>query len=211
MTVDHARGTAPTLFTFRGVSDNDVKLVHTFLERIGENPEREGLRETPQRFWDAWLDYFAVGYGQDAKEVLKTFTDGAEGYDELVFCGNIGVFSYCEHHLVPFFGIAHVGYIPNGKIVGLSKLARVVEVFARRLQTQERITTQVADALWDNLSPQAVGVVLRCRHLCMESRGIEKVGSVTYTSALRGDFRDDVASRSEFLAFVTRADTKSQL
>lgn len=185
-----------------------------FLAELGEDSTREGLKETPRRWRDAWIQ-FTWGYGVDPGSVLKQFEDGASDYDELVFQGNIPLFSMCEHHLIPFFGVAHIGYIPNKRIVGLSKLARLLEVFARRLQVQERLTTQVADALTEHLSPNGVGVVLRCRHLCMEARGVQKVGTVTYTSALRGAFKQEnakgIAARSEFMRFVERADSSMHI
>ena len=179
-------------------------LFRNFLDQIGEDGDREGLRETPARAASAWAEWTS-GYGQDPAAVLKTFKDGSENYDELVFQGNIQTYSHCEHHLAPFFGVAHIGYIPRGKVVGLSKLARLVEIFARRLQVQERLTVQIANALNDALKPRAVGVVLQCRHLCMESRGIRHVGSATTTSALHGAFRDEPEARAEFMSMVHTA------
>ena len=175
------------------------------LKFIGEDPDREGLRETPRRFLQAW-QHWTSGYQIDPVSVLKGFEDGSENYDAMVFQGAIPVWSLCEHHLVPFFGVAHIGYIPEGKIIGLSKFSRLVEIFARRLQVQERLTQQIAHAIFDNLKPKGVGVVLRCRHSCMESRGIEKSGSMTYTSSLVGCLKEDQNARSEFLRFVERAD-----
>ena len=171
---------------------------------IGEDFEREGLRETPDRFLKAW-SYWTKGYKEKPSDILKTFQDGSQNYDEMVFQGAIPLWSICEHHLAPFFGLAHVGYIPGKSIVGLSKLARIVDVFARRLQVQERLTSQIADCLFENLKPLGVGVVLECRHSCMESRGIEKMGTVTVTSALRGAMKGEHETRSEFLAFVRSA------
>ena len=181
-----------------------------FLKWIGENPDRGGLLETPARVRDAWK-FWTSGYSQKPEDVLKVFEDGAEKYDELVFQGNIPCFSHCEHHLTPFFGVCHIGYIPKGKIIGLSKLGRLVDIFAHRLQVQERMTQQIAHALEEHLKPQAVGVVMRCRHLCMESRGIQKVGTITYTSALLGKFKTEPETRAEFLGFVGRADVKSTI
>ena len=143
-------------------------------------------------------------------KILKTFEDGAEGYDEVVFVGAIPFHAHCEHHLAPFFGVAHIGYLPRFKIVGLSKLPRLVDIYARRLTVQERITTQVADAINEHLQARAVGVVLRCRHLCMESRGINRARAITYTSALRGLFKTDTALRAEFMTLVKRADETSE-
>lgn len=171
------------------------------LEFIGENPKRGGLRETPARFLKAWQEWTA-GYGQDPKAVLKEFEDGGEKYDEMIVVSGTPVFSHCEHHMAAIFGCAHVGYIPNGKVVGLSKIPRLIEVFARRLQVQERLTVQIADALQEHLKPKGVGVILQCRHLCLESRGIQKMGTITTTSSLRGRIKEDPQTRAEFLSFT---------
>lgn len=171
------------------------------LEYIGEDPNRGGLRKTPERFVKAW-QHWTRGYGMDAKEFMRTFEDGAEGCDEMIVLRGIPLWSHCEHHLAPFFGVAHVGYVPDKRILGLSKISRVIDVFAHRLQVQERLTNQVADALQDGLRPRGVGVLLECRHTCMESRGIEQAGIVTSTCALRGVFRSDGSARAEFLAGV---------
>ena len=176
-------------------------LLSKFIMNLGEDPGREGLRDTPQRAAEAW-DYWTSGYGKTPADVLKTFTDGASGYDTMVFQSNIAIYSHCEHHLAPFFGVAHIGYIPLLKVVGLSKLARVVDIFSRRLQIQERLTVQVADALNEGLAPEGVGVILQCRHMCMESRGVEKPGTVTTTSALRGSFKKEPDTRAEFMSLV---------
>lgn len=168
---------------------------------VPEDWRRPGLRETPQRMAAAWRHWMA-GYAESPKAILKTFEDGADGSDQLVLMRDIPVFSFCEHHLAPFFGVAHVGYIPNGKIVGLSKLARLVEVFSRRLQVQERMTNQIADAMDDVLKPIGVGVVISCRHMCMESRGVQRIGTSTLTSALRGCLRDQAEARAEFLTLT---------
>jgi GTP cyclohydrolase I len=169
-----------------------------FLVSIGEDPDRPGLRETPARVAKAWMSWTS-GYQQNPADVLKTFEDGAEQYNELIVVRNIPVYSHCEHHLAPFFGKATVGYMPNGKIVGLSKLTRLVECFSRRLQVQERMTIQIANALMETLEPKAVGVVVRCRHLCMESRGIRTAGEETVTSAMLGELQPNLAMRTEFL------------
>jgi len=174
------------------------------LAHLGEDPARQGLRETPARVDKAWRQWTS-GYGQDPAAILKVFDDGAERYEELIVVRNIPVYSHCEHHLAPFFGTATVGYVPDGRIVGLSKLTRLVDCFARRLQVQERLTTQVADALMMHLRPLSVGVVVRCRHMCMESRGIRTTGEETVTSALLGGIRADAGLRAEFLA-LARAD-----
>lgn len=172
--------------------------IRSLLRAIGENPDRGGLLETPVRAARAWRDWTA-GYEQSPEEVLKVFEDGAESCDQLVIVRDIPVYSHCEHHLAPFFGVAHVGYIPDKRIVGLSKLSRLVDIFARRLQVQERLTNQIADALQEHLQPRGVGVMVECRHLCMESRGIQRQGTSTNTTALRGAMRDDDAARGEFL------------
>ena len=159
---------------------------------------RQGLKETPERFLKAWRQY-TEGYGIDPKDVVTAFDDGAENYDQMVMVRDIPVYSHCEHHLAPFFGVAHVGYIPNGKILGLSKLSRIVDIYSRRLQVQERLTTQVAKFLQDTLQPKGVGVIIKCRHLCMESRGINRTGLVTTTSAVKGQLYNDASARNEFL------------
>jgi len=166
---------------------------------LGEDPDRPGLRETPQRIDKAWK-YWTSGYDQKPADFLKVFSDGAEQYNELIVVRGIPVYSHCEHHLAPFFGLATVGYTPNGTIVGLSKLTRLVECFARRLQVQERLTIQVAEALMTHLNPLSAGVVIRCRHLCMESRGIRSAGEETVTSAMFGELQTNLALRTEFLA-----------
>lgn len=168
-------------------------------------PDREGLHETPARFIKA-MRFWCSGHEVERPEdILKTFSDGADGYDELVFVGSIPFYSTCEHHLATFFGVAHVGYIPNGRVVGLSKIPRLVECFARRLTVQERITTQVADTIAAKLEAKGVGVVLQARHMCMESRGVQKPGSVTSTSALRGLMKTSDSARAEFLQMVALA------
>lgn len=175
--------------------------VRRMLQFIGEKPERGGLEETPKRVAAAW-EFWASGYGRDPADVLKTFEDGAENCDEMVMVKDIPFFTHCEHHMAPFFGTATIAYIPDGKIVGLSKLNRVLDLFARRLQVQERLTTQVADAIAEYLEPRGVGVVLKARHLCMESRGVCQQGHHTVTSALRGVMKDDPTVRAEFLALA---------
>ncbi|MBC7500391.1 MAG: GTP cyclohydrolase I FolE [Herminiimonas sp.] len=172
-----------------------------FLASIGEDPARPGLLETPARVIKAWK-HWTSGYQQDAGDLLKTFEDGAEAYSELIVVRGIPVYSHCEHHLAPFFGTAVIGYVPNGKIVGLSKLTRLVDCYAKRLQVQERLTSQVANALMSALEPNAVGVVIRCRHLCMESRGIRTPGEETITSAMLGELQPNLALRTEFLALA---------
>ena len=173
------------------------------LQFVGEDPTREGLKETPRRFLEA-MKFWTSGYEQDPGGILKSFEDGAEQYDELIFQGPIPVYSLCEHHLAPFFGSAFIGYIPNKRIVGLSKFTRLVEVFSRRLQVQERLTSQIAQCVMEQLNPKGVAVVLQCRHLCMESRGVQRVGIGTTTSSMFGSFRDEPEARDEFLRFLGR-------
>lgn len=169
------------------------------LRSLHEDPDRPGLRETPMRVARAWA-HWTSGYAQDPAEILKVFQDGAEEYNELIVVRGIPVYSHCEHHLAPFFGTATVGYVPNGRIVGLSKLTRLVDCYAKRLQVQERLTQQVAHALMTHLAPTAVGVVVRCRHLCMESRGIRAIGEETVTSAMLGELLTNLGMRTELLA-----------
>lgn len=184
---------------------NQKEMVVEMLLRdiIGENPARGGLMETPKRVAKAW-QHWASGYDQDPEEVLKTFEDGAEDYNQIILVKDIPVYSHCEHHLAPFFGVAHVAYIPDGKIVGLSKLSRVVDIFARRLQVQERLTNQVADALQKALQPKAVGVIVECRHMCMESRGIQRQGASTVTSSMKGLFEWDRSAKEELLDLIRK-------
>lgn len=177
------------------------EVIRALLEHLGENPDREGLQDTPSRVAKAW-DTWCGGYEKDAGEILKVFEDGAEGYDEMVSVVDIPFYSHCEHHLAPIFGTATVAYIPNGKIVGLSKLSRLVDMYARRLQVQERLTNDIANALFEHLQPKGVGVYIKARHLCMESRGISQQGHYTVTTALRGVIKDESETRAEFLALT---------
>jgi len=175
--------------------------VTALLKEIGEDPARDGLLKTPERV-DKSLRFLTRGYRMSVAEVIGDAMF-EESHQSMILVRDIELYSLCEHHMLPFFGRAHVAYIPNGKIVGLSKLPRVVDVFARRLQVQERLTDQVADAIMDVLHPQGVGVVVDCVHLCMAMRGVEKQNSRTVTSALRGVFRDDPRTRDEFLRLVS--------
>lgn len=181
--------------------ETDQDLVRALLATLGENPAREGLLETPARVMAAWR-HWTQGYQQDPAAVLKTFEDGADGCDEMVIVKNIQLYSHCEHHMAPFHGFAHVAYIPNKKIVGLSKLARVVDIFAHRFQVQERLTNQIASTIQDVLEPIGVGVVIEATHFCMCSRGVNKQGSTTVTSALRGAIKDKPEARAEFMALA---------
>jgi GTP cyclohydrolase I len=172
------------------------------LQYVGEDLTREGLRETPERWLHALTSEWCRGYSEDPGAVLKAFEDGADGYDEMVVVRRAPFWSTCEHHVAPFFGEATIAYVPDGKVVGLSKLVRLLDVFARRLQVQERITVQVADALQEHLAPRGVGVILTARHLCMETRGVRRPGTETVTSALRGCMKDDPTARGELLALA---------
>jgi GTP cyclohydrolase I len=176
--------------------------IKNLLTEVGEDPNREGLVRTPHRVAAA-LEFFTSGYHQDVQAVLN----GAifnERYNEMVIVKDIDFYSMCEHHMLPFFGRAHIAYIPKGKLVGLSKLPRIVEVFSRRLQVQERLTQQIADTLYNALNPEGVGVVIEARHMCMMMRGVEKQNSSATTSAMLGVFRDDVRTRQEFLTLIGR-------
>ena len=179
--------------------------VTAILTATGEDVSREGLKETPARVAQAWLDWTKGYEVEDPAKLLKTFEDGAEGTagsDELVIVNGIELYSHCEHHMAPFFGTATVAYIPQGKVVGLSKLARVVDAYAQRFQVQERLTNQIADCIHGALEPLGVGVVIRARHHCMCSRGVGKQRSTTITSALRGVLRTKPEARAEFLSLV---------
>ncbi len=171
--------------------------VRRMLECIGEDADRGGLLETPARVAKAW-EHWAGGYAIDVDALFKSFEDGAEGVDEMVMVRDIPFYSHCEHHMAPFFGTATVAYIPSGRIIGLSKINRAVDAFARRLQVQERLTTQIAAAIQRNLAPKGVGVIVTARHLCMESRGVCQHGHNTVTSALLGVMREGTV-RQEFL------------
>jgi GTP cyclohydrolase I len=200
-TVGMRRGRGGWLvFPWEGTLEGSAEDICTrLLQFIGEDPTREGLRETPKRFLKAWR-HFTKGYSQNPADMMKVFEDGAEECDEMVMVKSIPVWSHCEHHIVPVFGTATVAYIPDKKVLGLSKIPRLVDVFARRLQIQERLGNQVVDAMMEHLQPLGCGIVLRLRHLCMESRGIEIMGSETVTCALRGVFKSNSSTRAEFLA-----------
>ncbi|MFM8585479.1 MAG: GTP cyclohydrolase I FolE [Gammaproteobacteria bacterium] len=184
-------------------SKKEIEIVRRLLAFIGEDPDREGLLETPARFLKAWEEY-TRGYRERPEDILKSFEDGAQSVDEMVIVRDIPVYSLCEHHLAPFFGKAYVGYVPDKRILGLSKISRLVEIFARRLQVQERLTNQIADALDTHLQPLGVAVVIECRHMCMESRGVRHTGTATVTSALRGSIKTNADTRREFLSLIGR-------
>jgi GTP cyclohydrolase I len=176
------------------------ELVREMLVRLGEDPDREGLARTPARVEKA-MQFLVKGYRDDPDALLRKalFT---VSYDEMVIVKDIEMFSLCEHHLLPFFGKVHVAYIPNGKVIGLSKIPRLIEVFSRRLQIQERLTTQIAEAIQNTIEPQGVGVVIEARHLCMMMRGVEKQHSSAVTSSMLGSFRNEEETRTEFLSLI---------
>ena len=181
-------------------SEQIASMVENILVELGENPGREGLRRTPERV-DASLRFLTRGYHLDIDKIINGAIFNAE-YDEMVIVKDIEVYSLCEHHMLPFYGKCHIAYLPQAKIIGLSKLPRIVDVFARRLQVQERLTTQVASALEKYLEPKGVGVVVEAYHLCMMMRGVQKQNSSTITSCMLGRFKSDSKTRSEFLDFI---------
>lgn len=183
-------------------NDRMKSLIKELLVELGENPSRDGLLKTPSRVARMY-EYLTKGYEQNIEQVMNDAVF-KEKYSEMVIVKDIDFFSLCEHHLIPFFGKCHIAYIPHGRIIGLSKLPRIVEVFARRLQVQERLTQQIADTLYQHLRPEGVAVVMEARHLCMIMRGVEKLNSLATTSAMLGVFRNDVKTRSEFLTLIKR-------
>jgi GTP cyclohydrolase I len=186
----------PTSLTSASFED----LVREMIVRLGEDPEREGLVRTPDRVHRAF-QHLVKGYKEDPEAMLKKalFT---VTYDEMVIVKDVEMFSLCEHHMLPFFGKVHVAYIPNGKVIGLSKIPRLIEIFSRRLQIQERLTTQIAETIQNAIQPQGVGVVVEARHLCMMMRGVEKQHSAAVTSSMLGCFRNEQETRSEFLSLI---------
>ena len=183
-------------------SETEVhEAVRKLLLWAGDDPEREGLVGTPDRVARAYKEFFA-GYEQDPEEILRTTFEEVEGYDEMVLVKDIGVESHCEHHMVPIIGRAHIAYIPNNRVVGISKLARVVDIFAKRLQIQEKMTAQIANAIENVLKPKGIAVVIDASHQCMTTRGVNKPESSTVTSAMRGVFKDNPRTRNEFLSFI---------
>ena len=179
-----------------------MRAVKTLIAWAGDNPEREGLIETPKRVVKAYEEFFE-GYKIDPKEILSKTFEEVEGYDEMVLIKNIRLESHCEHHIVPILGKAHIGYIPNNRVVGISKLARIVDVFGKRLQTQETMTSQIANVIQKVLDPKGVAVVIDASHQCMTTRGVHKPESSTVTSAMKGIFKENAVTRNEFLSFVT--------
>jgi GTP cyclohydrolase IA len=184
------------------VSEKDVEAaVRTLLRWAGDDPDREGLRETPKRVLRAYRDWFS-GYGINPEDYLRRTFEEVGGYDEMIVLRDIGFESHCEHHIAPFIGRAHVGYLPTNRVVGISKLARVVDGFARRLQVQEKMTAQIAECIERVLKPRGVGVVVDASHMCMTTRGVHKRGVSMITSKMLGTFREDARTRGEFLRFI---------
>jgi len=181
--------------------DEAIEAVKTLIRWAGDNPQREGLQETPRRVVESYKEFFS-GYKINPREVLSKKFKEVAGYDEIIILKNIRLESHCEHHMVPFIGTAHVGYLPKKKIVGLSKLARLVEVFAKRLQIQEKLTAQIANTIDEVLQPRGVGVIIEASHLCVATRGIHKPDTRMVTSRMLGSFRNDQATRKEFLDLV---------
>jgi GTP cyclohydrolase I len=178
-----------------------IEAVETLIRYAGDNPLREGLKDTPKRVVDSYAEFFS-GYAKNPDDILKRTFEEVEGYDEMVIVKNIDLESHCEHHMVPIIGVAHVAYIPNHRVVGISKLARIVDVYAKRLQTQETMTAQIADTISRVLKPKGVGVVIDAAHQCMSTRGVHKRHSSTVTSRMLGLFRSDPRTRSEFMNLI---------
>ena len=195
------RATAILLEEATAIQEETIAdLVRKIIVLVGEDPNREGLRKTPERYEKA-LRFLTSGYNQSMDSVLNGATFSVH-YDEMVVVKNIEFFSMCEHHLLPFFGRAHVAYLPSKRVLGLSKIARLVNMFARRLQIQERMTYQIAQSIEENISPEGVGVIIEARHLCMQMRGVEKQHGQAVTSAMLGSFRHNKQTRDEFLSLV---------
>ena len=176
------------------------ELIRELLIEIGEDPDREGLIRTPERYAKA-MEFLTKGYGEEPEKIINNAIFSSEA-NNMIICRDIEVYSLCEHHMLPFFGRCHVGYIPNGRIIGVSKVARIVDMFARRLQVQERLTREISSALSDILDARGVGVVMEARHLCMQMRGVEKQNSVMTTSSMLGSFRRELATRNEFTRLI---------
>jgi GTP cyclohydrolase I len=192
---------APEALVPRPSREEAEAAVRTLIAWAGDDPSREGLLETPARVTKAYREFFS-GYGEDPAETLDRVFDEAGGYDDIVLVRDIPFYSHCEHHMVPFIGKAHIAYYPGDGVVGLSKLARIVELYARRLQMQERLTQQIADAIEDGLAPRGVAVMLEAEHHCVSMRGVQKQGVSTITTSFTGVFRDDMAQQTRFLALV---------
>jgi len=188
----------------RPTRDEAEAAVRTLIQWAGDDPDREGLKKTPNRVVKSYEEFFQ-GYGQDPEEILRTTFEETEGYDEMVVLRDIDFHSHCEHHMVPITGKAYVAYLPDKRVIGISKLARVVEAYARRLQIQEKMTAQIANAINDVLKPRGVAVIIEAEHQCMTTRGVQKAGVSMVTSTMLGAFRDDSLTRREFLAIVGRS------
>ena len=201
------QGDAPLMERNKVSRHSAEEAVRTLLRWAGEDPTREGLIDTPQRVVDAYTDWFS-GYAIDPRDYLRRTFEETGGYDEMVVLRDIEFESHCEHHMAPIIGRAHVGYLPTGKVVGISKLARVVDVFARRFQVQEKMTAEIARCINDVLQPQGVGVVIEAAHECMTTRGIHKRGVSMITSKMMGTFRSDARTRNEFLTFIDIRDRR---
>jgi GTP cyclohydrolase IA len=201
------RRDAPLMERNRVSRDSAEEAVRTLLRWAGEDPQREGLLDTPKRVVDAYTDWFS-GYAIEPRDYLRRTFEETGGYDEMVVLRDIEFESHCEHHMAPIIGRAHVGYLPTGKVVGISKLARVVDVFARRFQVQEKMTAEIARCINDVLQPQGVGVVIEAAHECMTTRGIHKRGVSMITSKMMGTFRSDARTRNEFLTFIDIRDRR---
>jgi len=197
------KSTTPAPASARPTREEALSAVRTLLRWAGDDPEREGLLETPDRVVRSYDEYFS-GYRQDPREILaKTFSE-VDGYDEMIVMNDIRFESHCEHHMAPIIGKAHIGYLPNRRVVGISKLARLVDVYAKRLQIQEKMTVQIADTLQEVLQPKGVAVVVEAAHQCMTTRGVHKPGTTLVTSRMLGAFRKDATTRREFLAMIAR-------
>ncbi len=196
-----AQPTAKGAAESRPSREQAEKAVRTLIQWAGDNPDREGLVDTPARFVRAWDEYFS-GYNEDPVDVLERTFQETGGYDEMVVLRDIQFFSHCEHHVVPIIGKVHVAYLPSSRVIGISKLARVVEIFARRLQIQEKLTAEIAKTIDEVLEPKGVGVVVQAQHQCMTTRGVKKSGVSMITSHMLGAFRDDSKMRSEFLSLL---------
>jgi GTP cyclohydrolase I len=180
----------------------EIKDIKHMINLIGDEPEREGLKDTPLRVIKSWGELYS-GYKQNPQDILSTvFEEKMEAHDEIVMCKNITFSSMCEHHMLPFHGVVHIGYLPNKKVVGLSKLARLVECFSKRLQIQEHLTDQIVDSIMTYLEPQGAGVIISAKHLCMSHRGVKNATSEMVTSAMRGKFKDQFQTRQEFLTLI---------
>lgn len=190
-------------FPKMGLVDPTNELIR-ILSHLGEDPEREGLRDTPKRVIKSWREIYA-GYTQDPASIFTTFTE-VEGYQQIVILKNIELYSMCEHHMLPFFGKVHVAYLPKGKVVGISKLARIVDIYGRRLQIQERLGEQITNSLMENLKPQGAACIIEASHMCMRMRGCSKQNSIMITSSLKGIFLEDAAVRAELLQLIKLSD-----